>query len=154
MAFTARFVSSGIEDAETLKPKQVADMISKTLTNVSWSAPALKRMNIMLIPSNKVRFVIGKGGSRIREIESTLGVRLKLDETGEPNRKLWIQGSDENVTLARARITEILEFAKFAGGGIQKVTKILSIPSGKVGLLIGSGGCTIRKFCQEYSCNL
>jgi len=153
MASTSRFSSSGIEDAAAIKAKQVADMISKTLTNVSQSAASQNSMNMMMIPSNKVGLVIGKAGSKIREIENTTGVRLQLDSTGEPNRKVWIQGNDDNVARARAMITEVLEFTNFGGRG-KNPTKIVPIPSGKVGLIIGAGGITIKRFGQEHSCHL
>jgi len=150
----SRFASSGMEDAAALKAKQVADMISKTLIGVQQPAAApLNSKNIMMIPSNKVGMVIGKGGSQIRDIENTTGVRLQLDATGEPNRKLWIQGSDESVARARAKIESILSIT-FGGRANQNPTKIVSIPSEKVGLLIGAGGTTIKRFSQEHSCHL
>jgi len=149
----SRFASSGLEDAAALKAKQVADMISRTLVNVQQPAAPLNSKNIMMIPSNKVGMVIGKGGSQIRDIENTTGVRLQLDATGEPNRKLWIQGSDESVTRARAKIEDILS-TTFGGRANLNPTKIVSIPSEKVGLLIGAGGSTIKRFSQDHSCHL
>jgi len=150
----SRFASSGVEDAATLKARQVAAMLSATLTNVSQPAAQGIGMNMMMIPSNKVGMIIGKAGSRIREIENTTGVKLQLDSTGEPDRKVWIQGNDENVARARAKIKEILESARYGGRGKQNPTKIVSIPSDKVGLLIGAGGSTIKRFSQEHSCHL
>lgn len=154
MASTSRFASSGVEDAATLKAKQVAAMLSATLTNVSQPAAQVNGMNMMMIPSSKVGMIIGKAGSRIREIENTTGVKLQLDSTGEPERKVWIQGGDDNVVRARAMIKEILEQARFGGRGKQNPTKIVSIPGDKVGLLIGAGGSTIKRFSQEHSCHL
>lgn len=152
MASTSRFALSGVEDAATLKAKQIAAMLSKTLTNVS--QPAAQGPNLMMIPSNKVGMIIGKAGSRIREIENSCGVKLQLDSTGEPDRKVWIQGGEQNVASARAKIKEILNSARFGGRANQNPTKIVSIPSDKVGLLIGAGGSTIKRFSQEHSCHL
>jgi rRNA processing protein Krr1/Pno1 len=154
MSSTSRFASSGTseQDAATRKALEVAAMLSKTLNNVAPPSAASSK-NTMMIPSTKVGMVIGKAGSRIREIENEAGVRLQLDSMGEPFRKLWIMGEDENVAIAKDKIQRILD-TKFAGRGSQDPTKIIPIPCERVGLIIGAGGITIKRFSQEHNVHL
>jgi len=154
MASTSRFTSSEVaaQDAATRKAKEVAAMLSASLGVPQTSTESSK--NTMMIPSDKVGMVIGKAGARIREIENVAGVRLQLDSTGEPMRKIWIMGKDECVALAKSKIQEILNLSKTGGRGSQDPTKIVPIPSEQVGLLIGAGGSTIKRFSQEHSCHL
>jgi len=154
MASTSRFTSSEVasQDAATRKAKEVAAMLSASLGVPQTSTESSK--NTMMIPSDKVGMVIGKAGARIREIENFAGVRLQLDSTGEPLRKIWIMGKDESVALAKSKIQEILNLSKSGGRGSQNPTKIVPIPSEQVGLLIGAGGSTIKRFSQEHSCHL
>jgi len=141
-----------MQDAATRKAKEVAAMLSASLGVQQTSTESSK--NTMMIPSDKVGMVIGKAGARIREIENMAGVRLQLDSTGEPMRKIWIMGNDESVALAKSKIQEILNLSKSGGRGSQNPTKIVPIPSEQVGLLIGAGGSTIKRFSQEHSCHL
>jgi len=157
MASASRFASSGIveEDAATRKAREVAAMLSKTLRS-SIPLKPLSSMNTMLVPNDKVGLIIGKGGAQIKEIESVAGVKLQLDTSGlgEPSRKIWITGTDKGVALAKTKIQELLESSKLGGRASQNPAKIIPIPCDKVGLLIGTGGSTIRRLSQETSCHL
>jgi len=154
MASTTQFAPSGIvdQDAATRKAREVAAMLSKTLRS-SIPLKPLSSKNTMMVPNDKVGLIIGKGGAQIKEIESVTGVKLQLDTSGlgEPSRKIWITGTDKGVALAKTKIQELLESSKFGG---RAPTKIIPIPCDKVGLIIGTGGSTIRRLSQETSCHL
>jgi len=140
------------QDPATLKALELAKIISKSLVG-GGTTPSVSQ-NTMQIPSDKVGLVIGRGGTTIKEIESTTGVKLQLEPTGEPFRNVYIRGSEENINKAKEKIKMILEERIKGRGSSLNPTKTIPIPCDQVGLIIGRGGSNIRKISQETGCHL
>jgi len=89
----------------------------------------------MRIPNEMVGKVIGRGGANIRQLQEDSGCRivLAMSSNGEPTRKVALEGTLEQTTLARELVNQIIacdiEFL---------------VPEEKIGLLIGKKGETIR----------
>ncbi|PIO74567.1 KH domain protein, partial [Teladorsagia circumcincta] len=61
------------------------------------------------VPSHVLGYVIGKGGANLREIKQNHGVRVEIGpETGSHTRKISITGSEKSITLAEARINQLM----------------------------------------------
>ncbi|ORY95655.1 hypothetical protein BCR43DRAFT_493376 [Syncephalastrum racemosum] len=114
-----------------------------------------------LVPNHMVGLVIGKGGENLKKIENMSGTRLQFaPDMGEQERRLDMSGEADQVKIARNMVQQVIDDARSnesarysgprttdyaamassrAGSGSQ-----MTIPSSKVGLLIGRGGETIR----------
>jgi len=139
------------QDEATMKAREVAKMLSRTLTG-GGPAPVVNQ-NTMLIPSDKVGMVIGKGGTTIKEIETTIGVKLQLESSGDP-RKMFITGSEDRVAMAKIKIQEIIDVPTFVRRSTLNPTKTIQILCDQVGLVIGRGGANIKKISEDTHCHL
>jgi len=141
------------QDPATIKALEVAKKLSRTL--IGGGEMPVVNQGTILIPSEKVGMIIGKGGTTIKEIETSTNVKLQIESTGEPERKMFITGSKENVTKAKTRIRELLDSRAFKGrGAALNPARTIQIPSDQVGLVIGRGGENIKKICWETACHL
>lgn len=141
------------QNSASNKAMEVAKKLSRTL--IGGGVIPLINMTEVLIPSDKVGTIIGKGGTTIREIEKTTNVKLQIESYGEPQRKMFITGSEECVTAARNKIKNLLESQTFKGRrSASNPTRTIQIPYDQVGLIIGVGGANIKKICQETACHL
>ncbi|KAK9763949.1 hypothetical protein K7432_008951 [Basidiobolus ranarum] len=116
------------------------------------------------IPSAMVGLVIGRGGESLKRIERAHGVKVQFAQDqapSDPERKVTVLGSANDVEKARDMIIQIIEEAKASranGGGFAnrhtslpgQSTIYINVPNNKVGLVIGKGGETIRML-QERS---
>eukprot|EP00117_Sycon_ciliatum_P001104 scpid53333/ scgid5144/ Protein CASP len=75
----------------------------------------------MEIASKDVRFVVGRGGSKIRELEETSGARIQLDRnTQGPMASIMLRGSPVQIDTAKRMINEVIAGSSAggnAGGG-------------------------------------
>lgn len=65
----------------------------------------------MSVPSSKVGRIIGKGGTKIRELQESSGARIKI-QTGEDNHdetSIDLIGTEEAQTKAKELIEELCE---------------------------------------------
>jgi len=65
----------------------------------------------MEVPSSHVGRIIGKGGSRIRELQDDSGCRINVNREGGSNGNtvVELQGSEEAKNLAKEMIQKICE---------------------------------------------
>ncbi|XP_013418694.1 probable ATP-dependent RNA helicase DDX43 [Lingula anatina] len=62
----------------------------------------------MVVPSSKVGKIIGKGGSKIKELQSSSGARIKIGEAGALETDVQIHGSKEARDKAKELIEDLL----------------------------------------------
>jgi len=120
------------------------------------------------VPSDKVGLIIGKGGTKLREIQQVFGVKMdveKISDAATPHlRNVMLEGTQENIASAKKMIDTIVSDARLVGGfrhtrGLirnppSNPNKIIQIPSSTVGLVIGKGGDNIRKIIQNTGCTI
>jgi len=90
----------------------------------------------MRIPNQMIGKVIGKGGARIKELKGKSGCKITIAREsgyGEQTSEVTLQGSSEEISVAKELISEIVtsNFEFF-------------VPEDKIGLLIGKMGNHIR----------
>lgn len=108
------------------------------------------------IPNAKVGLVIGKGGDTIKQIQLQSGARVQItkDTDHNPNvpfRTVELMGTPEQIDRAEQAIHDVIAEADaaaansnpgpYASAGEQIQ---LTVPTNKVGLIIGRGGETIK----------
>jgi len=117
--------------------------------------------DIVNVPSDKVGVIIGKGGAKIRELQEVSRCRMDVARESDPQtpnlRAVTIRGSREDVEKAKAMVMEtIQQVDNWNNGGRPNgsVEKVIHIPTGQVGLLIGKGGETIRSLQERTQCSI
>lgn len=108
----------------------------------------------MIVPANKAGLIIGSHGDNLRRIEKQAQVKMQFDQNwaGNPDeRKVVIVGLPEDIEEARRLIMEkIMEEPRGGGrdggpGGARTYDQVqYMVPAGKIGLIIGRGGETIK----------
>lgn len=118
--------------------------------------------------------VIGRGGEKIRELQARTGAHIKVLQDGPhqqaPVKPVIIQGEPSAVEQARTLVEDLVRDdpipppppSHMAGGGhghdsasapptiSHGLTRVeISVPSGSVGLIIGTGGSTIKGMQQR-----
>ncbi|RUP47817.1 hypothetical protein BC936DRAFT_145305 [Jimgerdemannia flammicorona] len=123
--------------------------------------PAATIQQEFTVPNSLVGLVIGKGGENLKRIERTSGAKVQFSQdqpSTDPDRRVTVTGRHEDVKSAREMIQQALDDARAAdlarrGSGpgltasaaaVGRMTLTITIPSAKVGLVIGRGGETIR----------
>ncbi|KAI7862668.1 hypothetical protein BDF14DRAFT_1513278 [Spinellus fusiger] len=125
------------------------------------------------VPNHMVGLVIGKGGDNLKKIERMSGAKVQFTgDSGDLERRVNIVGEPEQTKIAREMIQQVVDdayvceasrmsrptpSANATGAGMSETATaplttfssggsnlIITIPSGKVGLVIGRGGETIR----------
>lgn len=157
-------------DPQTAKALEVAAKLNQSLIgtgNYSIGTPMTANMMSALgltvdkkehftVPSDKVGLLIGKGGSKIREIQQLSGARMEIEQVDNPStpnlRNVTLTGTPTSIASARGMIDSIVnELPRGPRGNIAPPNpkKTIQIPSASVGLVIGKGGDNIRKIIQE-----
>merc|ERR1719369_68020 len=129
----------------------------------------------MMVPGRLVARIIGKGGEVIKALQEETGAKIVIiQDTREfaDEKPLKITGSADVVEFAKQRVEQVIaeEEEKVARGGLRggsrggggwpsqngygydgayDVSDTMSVPSNKVGLVMGKGGETIRNICSE-----
>ena len=128
-------------------------------------------MHEMMVPGNLVARIIGKGGEVIKALQEETGAKIDIQGSRAvaEQKPLRISGTAETVEAARLRVEQVVAqeqhkvVAPRLGGqhGARDdgrrgwpmyeidVTEVISVPSSKVGLVMGKGGETIRQICTE-----
>ncbi|KAI5069007.1 hypothetical protein GOP47_0015308 [Adiantum capillus-veneris] len=108
------------------------------------------------IPNAKVGLVIGKGGDTIKQIQLQSGARVQItkDMDHNPNvpfRTVELMGTPEQIERAEQAIHDVIAEADAAAANTTQATYApageqiqLTVPTNKVGLIIGRGGETIK----------
>lgn len=108
------------------------------------------------IPNAKVGLVIGKGGDTIKQIQLQSGARVQItkDMDHNPNypfRTVELMGTPEQIERAEQAIHDVIAEADAAAANSSHSTYTpageqvqLTVPTNKVGLIIGRGGETIK----------
>jgi far upstream element-binding protein len=131
-----------------------------------------KTLDIM-IPGNKVGYVIGKGGEMIRNLQERAGVKMTVfqesSEATEEDKQLRIIGIPDKVDYARQLVNDLLtekeiETVRLKSNssksltneyGTSRVNNIeVPVPPQYIGLVIGKGGESIRRIQQETGCKV
>lgn len=137
----------------------------------------------MMLPGNKVGFVIGKGGEMIRNLQDKAGVKMVVyQETNvqtDTDKQLRITGPPEKVDYAKQLVNDLLLEKEMENAKIQRErmernnqnmgmrqpplneygTSRLTffeypISPQMIGLVIGKGGETIRKIQADSGCKV
>lgn len=128
----------------------------------------------MMVPGNKVGYVIGKGGEMIRNLQERAGVKMTVfqetNEATETEKQLRIIGAPDKVDYAQQLVNDLLtekeietvrlksnSFNKSMTNeyGTQRFQNIeVPVPPQYIGLVIGKGGETIRRIQQEAGCKV
>lgn len=66
--------------------------------------------NVMTVPSDKVGCIIGKGGSKIRELEARSGAKIKIVRSNGNTTEVILSGSDKAISDAKSYITDVLNY--------------------------------------------
>ncbi|CAG8510695.1 16490_t:CDS:2, partial [Racocetra persica] len=107
------------------------------------------------VPNAVVGLVIGRGGENLKRIEKQTGARIQFSQDQPPDvieRRVTITGTPDDVKNAKGMIQQLVDDAingnalnrRDLQGGGNRSTITIHIPSGKVGVVIGRGGETIR----------
>ncbi len=99
----------------------------------------------MIVPSNKAGLIIGSHGDNLRRIEKQAQVKMQFDQnwTANPDeRKVIIVGLPEDIEEARRLIMEKINEEPRGARNFDQVQYM--VPAGKIGLIIGRGGETIK----------
>nr|XP_018265627.1 poly(rC)-binding protein 2/3/4 [Kwoniella dejecticola CBS 10117]OBR87785.1 poly(rC)-binding protein 2/3/4 [Kwoniella dejecticola CBS 10117] len=147
------------------------------------SVPGSRAVTIkFIIPNSRMGSVIGKGGSKIKEIQEASGARLNASEAmlpGSTERVLSVSGVADAVHIAVYYIgTILLEYQErnpgAASGSYRQVgarngpggpdpnappppgmqTQQIFIPNSLVGAIIGKGGSKINEIRGQSQCNI
>ena len=103
--------------------------------------PDLKKLNMeqdssteqVAVPDKMVGMIIGRGGEQITRLQQDSGCKIQMaaDSGGQSVRMCTLTGSQQAISQAKAMIDGIM------------------IPGGKVGLVIGKGGETIKMLQEQ-----
>jgi len=103
---------------------------------------------IVLKEDQKIGAIMGEGGKYAREIQKATNTRLNLSKDVEP-QTVKILGADSDVQTARQAIEELLNqgYTEITHPGW--VTEEFEFPAESMGILIGSGGSTIKSISNS-----
>jgi len=114
---------------------EMAKVLDKPRDSISENAPA---MRVIMVPQDKIRDVIGKGGATIRSIVEETGADIDIEDDGSV--RIYAD-SKESMEAAVARVEEITaeaEVGKIYHGRVERIVDFgafINIIPGKDGLL-------------------
>ena len=145
-------------------PKIIAQQVANSLVQRASIGPML--VEEITIPNKLVGLVIGRGGEMINKLQSESGAKVQVAPDPPPNaadmindRQITITGTAEAVNKAKALIGEIQSSGKvperlMAGTLPGEFSIEMNIAKGKVGLVIGKGGETIKSLQERAGCKM
>ncbi|GFS26239.1 far upstream element-binding protein 1 [Elysia marginata] len=113
------------------------------------------------VPDKMVGLIIGKGGEQITRLQAETGCKVQIaaDSGGMPERPCQLTGSQQSIMMCKQAIQQIIERGQSGGnapmgGGMDGMGEggtvvEMNIPGGKVGLIIGKGGDTIKQLQEK-----
>ena len=162
---------TGTTEAITTARGLIEQMITNENNKTESGAVGGGAMHEMMVPGNLVARIIGKGGKVIKALQEETGAKIDIQGSRAvaEQKPLRISGTAETVEAARLRVEQVVAqeqhkvVAPRLGGqhGARDdgrrgwpmyeidVTEVISVPSSKVGLVMGKGGETIRQICTE-----
>lgn len=107
----------------------------------------------LLVASDMVGAIIGRGGATIRAItqqsRARVDVHRKLEHSAALEKAITVYGQPENCTAACKRIMEVMEEeARNVGKPSEMSLKILA-HNNLIGRIIGKSGATIKKIMED-----
>lgn len=100
--------------------------------------------------SRTVGAILGRAGVNIRKIESESKASLHLDDHEDGSKRLIIEGTADQISKARAMVTEILEGGPIKPTpGVGEVVEEIACPANAVGSIIGKGGAEIKAIQEQ-----
>ena len=121
MGITAQIMREALEQARRGR-LQLLDTMAETISSASDEKSAFApRIHTMMIPTDKIRDLIGPGGKVIRGIIDATGVKIDVDDTGRVN----VASSDQD-GLARAiqMITDLTATPEIGKTYLGKVVRL------------------------------
>ncbi|CAG7832157.1 unnamed protein product [Allacma fusca] len=117
--------------------------------NITPSADTLK----ILIPSEFIGAIIGRGGANIKELSTATGARINIlrnkPHVATLEKTVCIIGSPERCTAACRKLLEICEAEGAALKESKEVTLKILANNSLIGKIIGKDGRNIKKLMQE-----
>ena len=121
------------------------------------------------VPNRMVGIIIGKSGETINRLQADSNARIQCAPANPGNpqegeRVITVTGTPEAIAAAKMMIQALVEqgpdnpapqqppMPGLAGGDADSIEML--IPQGKVGLIIGKGGETIKRLQQQASCHM
>ncbi|XP_025113716.1 far upstream element-binding protein 1-like isoform X3 [Pomacea canaliculata] len=108
------------------------------------------------VPDKMVGLIIGKGGEQITRLQAESGCKVQIapDSGGMPERPCTLTGTPQAISICKQLIQQIIDRGNaphmgMEGGTENQSVVEMSIPGGKVGLVIGKGGETIRQLQER-----
>ncbi|XP_059178963.1 far upstream element-binding protein 1-like [Physella acuta] len=119
----------------------------------------------MMVESSNVGKIIGRGGSKIRDLEQDSNARIKIsrDEDEDGMKSVEISGTTEEIENAKRLIEECLSGGSRGGGGGGGrgfggdgggESETIYVESSEVGRIIGRGGSRIRDMEADSGCRI
>lgn len=146
-------------------PKVIAQQVANSLVQRAGLGSML--VEEIMIPNKIVGLVIGRGGEMINKLQSESGAKIQVAPDPSPElahmyteRQVTITGVSDAVEKAKGLIDEIKLDGKVPErlliGGINsgEYSMEMKIATGKVGLVIGKGGETIKSLQERAGCKM
>ncbi|MES1923234.1 hypothetical protein MHBO_004778, partial [Bonamia ostreae] len=112
----------------------------------------------LMIPSEKVGVVIGKGGEMIQDVMSKSGALVKVEREHNPNhpsvREVQVLGAPEQVAYAIQMVKELCNERSIRNNGQTEYEETMAIPQNLVGIVIGKAGETIKNIQRLTKCSV
>ncbi|KAI8800349.1 hypothetical protein BJ742DRAFT_86383 [Cladochytrium replicatum] len=103
---TRQVTVSGTDDAIDLAKRLIDDVVNSAPTRRPGGYDAGGEKEVMRVPSDKVRLIIGRGGETIRSIQSQARVRVDIEEENGPIRNITVSGTLDGIRMAKDMIEE------------------------------------------------
>jgi far upstream element-binding protein len=151
-AIAAKLVKEGgtKRPAEEEEGPQEGQVVKKEKLAVTQYKPKMTS-TVLRIPTHMAALVLGRSGENLRNLETSCNVRIIVDdEVVDDKRTLTIEGEELSVNEAKSRIDDIVHgsgaITLLIGGNAPSghQTIYITVPTNRVGLVIGKGGETIR----------
>lgn len=141
-----RFPRAGNESSEiVLKgPQKVVEKIAKAIEKLVGDSNSQHSESIS-VPKDQVKLVIGRGGSKKTELETTHSVVIDIPRTSDaPETSIKLIGPQENVEKAIKEITELVKVPE---------SETIMIPR-SLHRSIADGGAFIRRVRSDYKVSI
>lgn len=116
----------------------------------------------VMVPSKFIGLIIGRGREMISKLQSESGAKIQVnteDSSDSEDKPVTITGAVESVNNAKALIDEIQQSGRIPERLLSATVEgefsvQIDIPKGKVGLIIGKGGETIKGLQEQAGCKM
>lgn len=146
-------------------PKVIAQQVANSLIQRAGLGSML--VEEVTVPNKLVGLVIGRGGEMINKLQSESGAKIQVapDPPADVahmynDRQITITGISEAVDKAKRLIDEIRNEGKvperllMGGSAAGEYSIEIKVSAGKIGLVIGKGGETIKSLQERAGCKM